>query len=304
MSESYDILIVGGGPAGLTAALYAARAGKRAIVLERENFGGQITLSPMVENYPALPHVSGAEIAARLYEQVEALGAELCAEEVVSVTPCDGGFTVVSDLAVRRAKTVILATGVRHRALGLPGEEELIGCGVSFCAVCDGAFYTGRDVAVVGGGDTALQDALFLANTCRHVTVVVRRDRLRAERKLAEAAAKRETVEVLFETVPLGYEVTDGELTGLRCRSAADGELTLAVDGVFLAVGQEPCGEPFTALAGADEAGYYLVGEDAKTAVPGLFAAGDCRRKTVRQLTTAAADGAAAACAACEFMES
>ncbi len=302
MSNTYDILIVGGGPAGLTAALYAARAGKRAIVLERESFGGQITLSPLVENYPALPHVSGADLAARLYEQVEALGVELCAEEVVSIDPCDGGFTVVSDLAVRRARAVILATGVRHRALGLPGEEDLIGCGVSFCAVCDGAFYAGRDVAVIGGGDTALQDALFLANTCRHVTVVVRRDRLRTERKLAEAAAKRENVEVLFETAPLAYETADGALTGLRCRSGS-GELLLAVDGVFLAVGQEPCGEPFAALAGADEAGYYPVGEDAKTMTPGLFAAGDCRRKAVRQLTTAAADGAAAACAACEFLE-
>lgn len=303
MTNVYDVLVVGGGPAGLTAALYAARAGKRVIVVERESFGGQITLSPLVENYPALPHVSGADLAARLYEQVEALGAELCAEEVVSIDPCDGGFTVVSDLAVRRARSVILATGVRHRALGLEGEEELVGCGVSFCAVCDGAFYAGRDVVVVGGGDTALQDAIFLANTCRSVTVVVRRDRLRAERKLAEAAAKRENVQVLFETVPLAYETADGVLTGLRCRSAADGEITLRADGVFLAVGQEPCGEAFAALAGADEAGYFAVGEDTATETPGLFAAGDCRRKAVRQLTTAAADGAIAACAACEFLE-
>ena len=295
----YDIIIVGGGPAGLTAAIYGARAGKRVLLLERESIGGQIVYSPQVENYPGLPHVSGADLAAKLYEQVEALGVEIVSEEVTGVQrEPDGAFLLTTDYGTHRGSTVILATGVQHRRLGLPGEEELVGAGVSYCAVCDGAFYTGRDVAVVGGGDTALQDALFLSGVCRSVTVVVRRDRWRGEAALARQLEARENVSVLFEHRPVAYATENGELRGLVIEGA-EGQRTLPVEGVFLAVGQEPCSAAFAGLAEVDAAGYFVAGERCRTAVPGLYTAGDCRTKEIRQLTTAVGDGAVAALAAC-----
>ena len=298
----YDIIIVGGGPAGLTAAIYGARAGKRVMLLERESIGGQIVYSPQVENYPALPHVSGAELASRLYEQVEALGVEIASEEVTHAERREGHFVLTTDYGRHEAKALILATGVQHRRLGLPGEEELVGAGVSYCAVCDGAFYAGKDVAVVGGGDTALQDALFLANTCRSVTVVVRRDRFRGEAALAQQLAARENVSIWFEHRPVSYVTLDGALSGLNVEGPG-GQRMLAVEGVFLAVGQEPCSAAFAHLAQTDPAGYFAAGESCRTGVPGLYVAGDCRTKEVRQLTTAVGDGAVAALAACSDLD-
>ena len=299
----YDIAIVGGGPAGLTAAIYAARAGKTALLLERESIGGQIVYSPQVENYPALPHVSGAELANRLYEQVEALGVEIVSEEVTHAErEASGDFLLTTDYGSHEAKALIIATGVQHRRLDLPGEEELIGAGVSYCAVCDGAFYAGRDVAVVGGGDTALQDALFLSGVCRSVTVVVRRDRFRGEAALAQQLRSRDNVSIWFEHRPVGYVTLDGVLSGLNVEGPG-GQRTLAVEGVFLAVGQEPCSGAFADLADTDGAGYFAVGESCRTKVPGLYVAGDCRTKTVRQLTTAVGDGAVAALAACADLD-
>ena len=294
----YDIVIVGGGPAGLTAAIYGARAGKTVLVLERDSIGGQIVYSPQVANYPGLPGVSGAELANRLYAQVEALGVEIVSEEVVAAhRQDDGTFLLETDFGRHAGRTLILAVGVQHRRLDLPGEDELVGAGVSYCAVCDGAFYAGRDVAVVGGGDTALQDALFLANTCRHVTVVVRRDRFRGEAALARQLEARENVSVWFEHRPVGYVTLDGALSGLNVEGPG-GARMLAVEGVFLAVGQEPCSGAFAHLAPTDGAGYFAVDEGCRTDVPGLFVAGDCRAKAVRQLTTAVSDGAVAALAA------
>lgn len=301
---TYDILIVGGGPAGLTAAIYGARAGKTVALIERESIGGQIVYSPHVENYPGLPGISGSELANRLYEQVEALGVEVISEEVQQAERADGGgFTLKTDYGSHTGRTLILATGVQHRRLGLPGEEELVGSGVSYCAVCDGAFYAGRDVAVVGGGDTALQDALFLSGVCRSVTVAVRRDRFRGEAALAAQLRAKGNVTVLFEHKPAAY-VTDGAgaLTGLTL-DGPEGQRTLPVEGVFLAVGQEPCSAAFAPLAGVDEAGYFPVDERCRTAVPGLYVAGDCRAKAVRQLTTAVSDGAVAALAACADLD-
>lgn len=302
----YDILIVGGGPAGLTAALYAARAGKRVAVLERAAAGGQILNSPLVENYPALPRVSGADLAEALLEQAEAMGAETLYEEALSAEKTGEGFLVKTDAAERECRALILATGVSHRALGLPGEEELVGAGVSYCAVCDGAFYAGRDVAVVGGGDTALQDALFLANTCRKVTVLVRRDKLRGEAARAEQLRQRPNVEILFRHTVEGFQTSaaDNTLEGLTVRDhAAEQTRTLPVEGVFLAVGQQPASAAFAALAPTDAEGYFTAGEDAATGTTGVFAAGDCRTKGVRQLATAVGDGAVAALAACRYLE-
>ena len=293
----YDIIVVGGGPAGLTAALYAARAGKTVAVAERENTGGQIVYSPLVENYPAVPALSGADFAQKLTEQVEALGVEILYDEVTGLSRDGEGF------AVQRCSAVVLATGAAHRHLGLDGEEELVGCGVSYCAVCDGAFYTGRDVAVVGGGDTALQDALFLANSCRHVTLIHRRDQFRGEDRLVRQVEKRENITILYSHTVEALHAANGELTGVTVKDVKTGETKeLTVEGLFAAVGQQPQSAPFAALVNT-AGGYYQAGEDTLTDCGGVFAAGDGRVKSVRQLTTAVGDGAVAGLAACRYVD-
>lgn len=301
----YDIAIIGAGPAGLTAALYAARAGKRVVLLEKDSIGGQIVFSPMVDNYPALPHISGAEFANQLYEQVEALNAEIASEEVTGITADGSAFVISTDAGKWNARSVILATGVKHRALGLDGEEELVGAGISYCAVCDGAFYADRDVAVVGGGDTALQDAIFLANTCRKVTLLVRRDHFRGEVTYVENLKKYDNIEVKFNSSVSAFLTDNGLLTGITVYNNQTGNSErMELDGLFLAVGQEPCGRMFSDIADIDEAGYFLSGEQCMTKTPGVFTAGDCRFKAVRQLTTAVGDGAVAALAACAWIDS
>lgn len=299
----YDILIIGGGPAGLTAAIYAARAGKRTAILEREAAGGQIVSAPLVENYPGAPSVSGAELAGRMRAQAEALGAELLYTEAAGLEKTQTGFRVLCTDGTREARTVILATGASHRRLGLPGEELLTGCGVSYCALCDGAFYEGADVAVVGGGETALQDALFLASTCRSVTLIHRRDRFRAGAQLVSRAERQGNIRILRSRTVEKLLWLDEALQGLLLTNLKTGQTErLDVEGLFVAVGQVPQSAPF-ADAVAEENGYYLAGEDTKTSLPGVFAAGDGRRKQVRQLTTAVSDGTAAAIAACRYLE-
>lgn len=299
----YDILIIGGGPAGLTAAIYAARAGKRTAILEREAAGGQIVSAPLVENYPGAPSVSGAELARRMRAQAEALGAELLYTEAAGLEKTQTGFRVLCTDGTREARTVILATGASHRRLGLPGEELLTGCGVSYCALCDGAFYEGADVAVVGGGETALQDALFLASTCRSVTLIHRRDSLRAGAQLVSRAEQQGNIRILRGRTVEKLLWSDEALQGLLLTNLKTGQTErLDVEGLFVAVGQVPQSAPF-ADAVAEENGYYLAGEDTKTSLPGVFAAGDGRRKQVRQLTTAVSDGTAAAIAACRYLE-
>lgn len=299
----YDILIIGGGPAGLTAAIYAARAGKRTAILEREAAGGQIVSAPLVENYPGAPSVSGAELAGRMRAQAEALGAELLYTVAAGLEKTQTGFRVLCTDGTREARTVILATGASHRRLGLPGEELLTGCGVSYCALCDGAFYEGADVAVVGGGETALQDALFLASTCRSVTLIHRRDSFRAGAQLVSRAERQENIRILRGRTVEKLLWSDEALQGLLLTNLKTGQTErLDVEGLFVAVGQVPQSAPF-ADAVAEENGYYLAGEDTKTSLPGVFAAGDGRRKQVRQLTTAVSDGTAAAIAACRYLE-
>ena len=307
MSDSlrYDLIIIGGGPAGLTAALYAARAGKTVAVIERDAPGGQIVNSPLVENYPGLPHVSGAEFAERLLEQAEAQGVALLYEEALDAQPLpEGGFCVNTDCGKYKSFALILATGLRHRSLGLPGEENLIGSGVSYCALCDGPFYAGKDVAVVGGGDTALQDALFLSGVCRSVTVLVRRDQFRGEKAKEVQLRERDNVSIRFgRTVDTLWD-HEGQLYGLSLKAAGSEEPEqLKVDGLFLAVGQEPVGAVFSPLAETDSQGYFRAGEDSLSSTPGVFVAGDCRAKAVRQLTTAVGDGAVAATAACRWLD-
>ena len=299
-----DIIVIGGGPAGLTAALYAARAGKTVQVIEREATGGQIALSPLVENYPAIPAMAGADFAFQLTEQVEKLGVEIIYGEATAVEPVLMGFAVTVDGEAKAARAVVLATGAAHRHLGLEGEEDLVGMGVSYCAVCDGAFFSGRDVAVVGGGDTALQDALFLANSCRHVTLIHRRDEFRGEQRLVERVEKRENISILYSHVVEELRAENGELSAIVVKDLKSGESkTMALAGLFAAVGQAPQSAPFAQLV-ATQGGYYDAGEDCCSNAEGVFVAGDGRVKTVRQLTTAVGDGAVAGLAACKYVDS
>lgn len=300
----HDIIVVGAGPAGLTAALYAARAGRSVLVLEQAAPGGQIVYSPLVENYPGLPGMSGASFADGLTSQVEGLGVELDYTTVTGFAPCKGGYEVETEDGSHRARALVLAPGASHRHLGLEGEEDLVGLGVSYCAVCDGPFYQGKKVAVVGGGDTALQDALFLSGVCEKVTLVHRREQFRGEARLVEKLKERANVEFLLGYAPEELLTERGEFAGLKLKHTATGQTeVLPVDGVFVAVGQQPGAAPFARMVGVDGGGYFASGEDCRTGLPGIFVAGDCRAKTVRQLTTAVGDGAVAGLAAANYVE-
>ena len=300
----HDMIIVGGGPAGLTAAIYGLRAGKSVLVIEKNGFGGQIAYSPKVENIPGTLQISGAEFADHLTEQVMALGADVELENVVSVEPGETMKVHTEEGSTFEGKTVILAVGVKHRMLGLPGEEELIGNGISFCAVCDGAFYAGQDVAMIGGGNSALQEALLLADVCKSVTVVQNLAFFTGEQKLADALSQKDNVKVIFSTVVSEYETENGKLVGLKLHNDATGEESeIRVDGAFLAVGLMPENEPFAALENLNAWGYFDTDEACATKTPGVFVAGDCRSKRIRQVVTASADGAIAAMAACHYLE-
>ncbi|MBQ2742506.1 MAG: FAD-dependent oxidoreductase [Oscillospiraceae bacterium] len=298
----YDIIIIGGGPAGLTAALYARRANKSVLVIEKGSFGGQITYSPKVENIPGFLSVTGNEFAEKLVEQVLEQGADVEAAEVLEVR--DGDVkTVVTDSGEFEGKTVIIATGARHRLLGLPNEESYVGEGISFCAVCDGAFYEDKTVAVIGGGNSALQEALLLSDLAKKVYVVQNLDFLTGEEKLSEQLYERENVEIILGTVVKALH-GEGELTGITVANEKSGEETLlSVDGMFVAIGLVPQNEIFSGILSLDGRGYAVAGEDCITSARGIFAAGDCRVKKIRQVATAAADGAIAALAACDYID-
>ena len=299
----YDIIIIGGGPAGLTAALYAQRAGKTALVLEGSGFGGQIVYTSCVENYPGQKAMSGAEFADSLVEQVLSAGAAVEFETVTELR--DGDIkTVITDSNEYTAKSVIIAAGVKHRHLGLDGEDALIGSGISFCAVCDGAFYKGKRVAVVGGGNTALEDALYLSDIAEKVYLIHRRDGFRAENKIVKRAQEKENIHFILDAAVThvhGSPVLDGiEVTNLKTGA----KTPLDINGLFVAIGQLPQNDIFKAVIDLDENGYIRSGEGSTTNAPGIFAAGDCRTKSFRQLTTAVSDGTVAALAACEYIDS
>ena len=279
----YDAIVVGGGTAGMTAAIYLLRAEKSVLLLESTALGGQITASARIENFPGLYGISGVEYADRLAEQVYTFGGEIEPVEV-------------SD--VYEGRSLIIAGGAAHRHLGLPREEEL--AGISYCAVCDGAFYKNKEVAVVGGGNAAVQSALSLAELCSKVTLIHRRDEFRSEPVLLERLKKMSNVELCTKAVVTEL-LGDGELEAVRLN--IDGETAeLRLDGLFIAVGQQPANEPFKALVDLDEGGYIVAGEDCLTKTRGVFAAGDCRSKAVRQLATAAGDGAVAGLAAGAYL--
>lgn len=300
----YDIIIIGGGPAGLTAALYARRADKNVLVIEKETFGGQITFSPKVENIPGFLELSGNEFAEKLVDQVLNQGADFESCEVQNII--DGETkTVVTDSGEFESKAVIIATGAKHRTLGLPGEEELIGEGISFCAVCDGAFYRNKTVAVVGGGNSALQEAILLSDLAKKVYVIQNLDFLTGEQKLQEQLRNKENVEIICGTVLSSYKSNGSDIVGITVKNQNDGmESDISLDGVFLAVGLVPQNDCFADVIELDGRGYALADETCKTKSSGIFTAGDCRTKRIRQVATAAADGAVAALAACDYIDS
>ena len=296
----YDIIIVGGGPAGLTAALYARRAGKSVLVIEKATFGGQITFSPKVENIPGFVSLTGNEFAEKLVEQVLEQGADVEMAEVLSVKNGETKI-VVTDSGEYEAKALIIATGARHRMLGLEREEQFVGEGISFCAVCDGAFYKDKVVGVVGGGNSALQEAILLSEQCSKVYVLQNLDTLTGEVKLREQLYAKDNVEIITGVTVeklLGKE----SLTGVAIQGAQNREIQLA--GLFIAIGLIPQNEAFAELISLNEWGYVDAGEDTLTNVTGIFTAGDCRSKRIRQVATAAADGAVAALAACDYIDS
>ncbi len=300
----HDIIVIGGGPAGMTAALYALRNGKSALVIEKGGFGGQITHSPKVENYPGTLQMSGNEFADRMLEQILAQGAEIEIETVTGIEDHGEYKTVVTEEGSRfDGKAVVIATGVKHRMLGLEGENELVGEGISFCAVCDGDFYTGKNVCVAGGGNSALQEALLLSDKCASVTVVQDLPACTGEERLQALLFSRENVKLLTDMKILRLLTEGGVFRGLEAENTRTGEKTaLACDGLFVAIGLIPENGPFAALADLNAWGYFDSDENCRTRTPGIFVAGDCRSKAVRQLTTAVADGSAAALAACRYL--
>ena len=293
----YDIGIIGGGTAGLTAAIYGQRAGKRTLVIEGLNFGGQIVNSPKVENYPGLESISGSQYSMNLLNQAMKLGAETASERVKEVREENGIKIIVTDQKEYPCKAVILATGVAHRHLGIPQEEALAGSGVSYCATCDGAFFRGKDVAVIGGGNSALDDALLLSEICNKVYLIHRRAEFRGDASTLAKLEQKENVEIIRNAKV--QEITGNgkaEILLLDTGTALD------IQGVFVAIGMIPQTEAVKNLVALDESGYIKAGEDGVTSVPGFFVAGDVRTKELRQIITAAADGANAANSAIQYI--
>ena len=301
----YDIIIIGAGPAGLTAALYARRAEKSVLLIEKETFGGQITHSPRVENYPGFISMSGSELGEKLFEQVLAQGAEIELDTVTGISGEAGHITVTCEGTAHEGKSVIIATGSRHRDLGVENEETFVGEGISYCAVCDGAFYKGKTVAVIGGGNSALQEAVLLSESCTHVTVVQNLPYLTGEPSLQNILAGRENVSFLYSTVVAAILGGD-TFEGLLLRNTETGEETaLNVDGTFVCIGQVPENQAFANVVKLNDYGSVDAGENClpESSIPGVFVAGDCRTKAIRQVTTATADGAVAALAACRYLD-
>ena len=304
MEKKYDLVILGSGPAGITAGIYAMRARLDTLLLEKGYVtGGQMLNTFEVDNYPGMPQVTGSEMSAAFERHVRQLGLPIRQGEATKIIPDGKGFCIETEEDTYHASAVIIATGTRHRLLNVPGEKELSGMGVSYCATCDGAFYKGKTVAVVGGGDAAVEDGIFLARICKKVYLIHRRDELRAAKILQERLLGLENVEVLWnhevKEIAGDEHVTDVEVYDNQKNSRS----RLAVDGIFIAVGVQPNSQALEQIAATDRAGYFIAGEDCKTSTPGIFAVADIRTKTLRQIVTAAADGANAVTSVLEYVE-
>ena len=298
----YDVLIVGAGTAGMTAGIYVQRAGKKALVLDEKGYGGQIVNTATVENYPGFVNISGTEFTERIHEQAVELGVDFKVEKVKNAKKKGEVFVVSTGDSQYEVKSVIIATGVKNRELEIPGEEKFKGSGVSFCATCDGNFFKGRDIAIIGGGNTALEDAEVMSGIANKVYLVHRRDEFRGDKLTVKRLSVKDNVEFVLNSKPV--EITGGfAVDGLKVENTEDGsQKTLKVDGIFVAVGQTPDNKAFEGLVKLDSAGYVDAGEDCVTSAEGIFVAGDCRTKKVRQLTTAASDGSVAAAGAVEYI--
>ncbi|MCC6094026.1 MAG: thioredoxin-disulfide reductase [Eubacterium sp.] len=299
-----DIVIIGGGIAGLTAGIYAVRAGKQAMILEAKAYGGQIVNTPDIENYPGFAHISGYDFATGLYQQAIDLGVKFRYERALGIRSEGDERIVETRKREYHCKAVILATGAKNRTLGIDREEELTGRGVSYCATCDGAFFKGKDVAVNGGGNTALEDAAYLSDICNKVYLIHRRDQFRGDAADVEKLESRPNVEFVLNS-NVTKLIGEDQLTAVEVTDKVTGAVReLPVSGLFVAIGQEPDNQAFADEVELAPGGYIEAGEDCRTKTPGIFTAGDCRTKAVRQLTTAAADGAVAALAACKYIGS
>lgn len=295
----YDVIVVGAGPAGLTSALYLRRANKSVLVLEANTYGGQIINASNIENYPAIESISGYDFATNLYNQVKKLGADIKYETVLRV---EDDKTVVTNKDSYQARAVIIATGSEKRKLNIPKEEDFVGKGVSYCATCDGNFYKGKVVAVTGGGNTALEDALYLADLASKVYLIHRRDEFRAEHTYVESARNKDNIELILNSNIIEINGNDS-ISSITVKDNMGNTKVLDIDGLFIAVGQEPKNEIFKNVVDLNDKGYIITSEDVHTKTPGIYAAGDTRVKDLRQLTTAVGDGSNAAMAAIKEMK-
>ena len=301
--NKYDVIIIGGGAAGMTAALYSLRSGKSVLLLEKETIGGQISKSPRVENFPTIKEISGEELSSKLFDQIMDLGCEFELDTVLKVEKNENEFIVTGEYSTYNSKSVILATGLEHRKINIENEDELLGKGVSYCAVCDGAFYKDEDVCLIGDGNTALQYSILLSNYCKKVYVCTLFDKFFGDEVLVKKLKERENVEII-QNVSLTKFIGNEELEGLVFKNTKDDSLLeLKVKGCFIAIGQIPNNENFSNLVDLDKNGYIIVNEDLETKTKGLFVAGDCRVKKVRQLTTAVSDGAMASVGAVSYID-
>lgn len=298
-----DIIIVGAGTAGLSSAIYAVRSGKTALVFEGKNYGGQIINTPEIENYPGIKNISGFEFATNLYEQAKSLGAKIQFEKVTNIVDNGNTKTVITTEKSYECKAVIVATGAINRPLGLENESELIGMGISYCATCDGAFFRGKNVAVVGGGNTALEDASFLSNYCENVYLIHRRFEFRGEETLVKSLQEKANVHFVLNSKVIELKAKFNLSSIMILNVETQKQEELFVEGLFVAIGQMPENGNFSKLINLDDNGYIVANETCKTNVKGVFTAGDCRTKKVRQLATAAADGAIAGIMACEYLQ-
>ena len=298
---TYDIIIIGAGPAGLTAAIYARRASKNVLVLEAKSYGGQIINTLDIENYPVEEHISGYDLATKMYNQAKNLGAEIVFEKVIEIKNLEKEKEVITTKNTYKTKTIILATGSENRKLNLPQEEELIGRGISYCATCDGAFYKKKNVAVVGGGNTALEDALYLSNIASKVYLIHRRENFKADESTVNSLKEKDNVEFIYNSTVTKLNA-DKRLESIEVTNKNNEKRILEVDGLFIAVGRIPETENFAKLINVDSAGYIIAKEDCLTNVEGIFTAGDNRTKEVRQLVTATSDGAVSATAAIKYL--
>lgn len=294
-----DFIIIGAGPAGITAAMYALRAGISIIVFDGNLYGGQAAITSQIENYPAILSISGAAFAQKLYEQAKEFHADIKFEKVISVNLLDNPKTVTTTKNTYSAKTILIATGVKRRTLNCEGEKEFTGKGVSYCATCDGAFFRNKEVMIVGGGNTALEDALFLSNQCQKVTLVHRRNRFRAEKTLIDAVLARKNINILYDTQVVKI---NGNQTVTSAEISNKGQkVTMPISGIFIAIGYEPDNAMFSDLE-INAEGYIVADESCCTNLKGVFVAGDTRTKPLRQIVTACADGAVAAVNAVSYL--